>query len=262
MKKIFLVLIAITITLPIVFILLLSLFSYYRFPLLFPKDFTTEFWKTALLKNPMFIPSLLNSLILAICNGFLSTLVGIMTARALVRHNFKGKSFIKTIYTIPLFIPSIALFLGVHTVMIRLRLINSYIGIILAHMIISIPYAVSIFIPFFQGISLDIEDAAKVLGCRTIGLYKRIIIPLIVPGIFLSFSISFLISFTEYFSTFIIGGGRVVTLATLMYPYINNFDLGNGATLGVIFIGTNLLVFFIAEYISRKKLKTDSYLFE
>ncbi|AOY77828.1 ABC transporter permease [Clostridium formicaceticum] len=262
MKKIFLLLAALTIIIPIVLIILFSLFSYYRFPLLLPQHFTTMFWKTALFHNPLFISSILNSLILAICNGILSTIVGVMTARALVRHDFKGKKLLKILYAIPLFIPAIALFLGVHTVMIRLRLMNSYKGIILAHMIISVPYAISIFIAFFKGINIELEDAAKVLGCKPLCLYSKIIIPLIAPGIFLSFSIGFLISFTEYFSTFLIGGGRVITLAILMYPYINNFDVGNGAVLAVIFIGSNLLIFYVAEYVSKKKLKINSYLFE
>ncbi len=262
MKKLILILGALVFALPTVLVALLSVYAYYRFPLILPRGFTTSFWTRALLHNPLFVSSFCNSLIIATCNGFFSTSIGMMTARALTRYNFIGKGIINKLYTIPLFIPAIALFLGMHTVMISIGLMNSYAGVILAHMMISLPYAISVFISFFKGINPELEDVAKTLGCRPIDLYRKIIVPLTLPGILLSFSICFLISWTEYFSTFLMGGGRLMTLATLMYPYIHNFDIGHGAVLGVVFIVTNQLVFSIAAYISKKKLKIESYLFE
>lgn len=262
MKKIFLIFISLVMIFPMLIVLLLSMFSYYRFPLIFPQHFTNTFWKTAVVENPLFVSSLANSIVLATCNGICSTVVGIMTARALVRHEFMGKRVLRMFFTLPLFIPAMALFLGVHSVMIRLQLMNHCSGIILAHMLISVPYGVNIFISFFQGINRDMEDVGKTLGSRPITLFARIVLPLIMPGIYLSFSISFLISFTEYFSTFLIGGGNIITFSTMMYPYVHNGDLGNGAVLGIIFISINVGIFYLTEYLSRKKLKIDSYLFE
>ncbi|MBB6215520.1 putative spermidine/putrescine transport system permease protein [Anaerosolibacter carboniphilus] len=262
MRKTFLVIISLIIIFPMFIVLLLSMFSYYRFPLIFPQNFTSEFWKSVVFENPLLVSSLANSVVLAICNGICSTVVGIMTARALVRHAFIGKKAVKAFFTLPLFIPAMALFLGIHSVMIRLHLMNRCSGIILAHMLISIPYAINIFISFFQGINQDMEDVGKTLGCTPISLFIRIVLPLIMPGIYLSFSISFLISFTEYFSTFLIGGGKVITFVTMMYPYIHNGDLGHGAVLGLIFIGINVCIFYLAEHLSKRKLKIENYLFE
>ena len=58
-----------------------------------------------------------------------------------------------------------------------------------------------------------------------------------------------------------IGGGKIITLAGLMYPFVNNADIGSGAVLGVLFIVINIIVFFIAERISKKKIKVENYLF-
>ena len=262
MKKLIMILVATSIILPIILLILFSMFSYYRFPLLFPKNLTFSFWRSSVLHNPLFFSSLRNSIIIGVCNGLCSTFFGIMTARALVSYEFKGKCLIKRLVTVPLFIPAIALFLGLHIVLLRLRLVNSLCGIVIAHVIISLPYAINIFISFFRGISPDMEAVATTLGCGDVKIFKRIILPLIMPGIYLSFSLSFLISFSEYFSSFLMGGGRVITFATLMYPYLSNNDIGNGSVLGIVFIGINALVFFITESFSRKKLKIESYLFE
>lgn len=261
MKRLLLLLTIIIILFPIILVVLFSIFSYYRYPLLFPEKFTLGFWQNTMLGNSQFYISVLNSIVVGTLNGILATLVGIMTARALTKYKFFGDKFIKIIASIPLFIPSIALFMGVHLIMIKLHLVNSFTGVVLAHMLVSVPYATNIFISFFMGINPDMENAARTMGCNQRRIYSKILLPLLAPGIYLSFSIGFLISFSEYFSTFLIGGGKVRTLSSMLYPYISNGDTGNAAVLGVIFILVNVSVFFIADLLSRKKNKIDNYLF-
>ncbi len=262
MKKFILLLTTFVILFPMMLVLLLSMFSYYRYPLLFPEKFTLEFWKNTMLGNSQFYISVLNSIVVGTLNGILATLVGMMTARAFTKYKFFGDKFIKTIASIPLFIPSIALFMGVHLMMIKLHLINSFTGVVLAHMLVSVPYATNIFISFFMGINPDMENVARTMGCKQTSIYTKILLPLLAPAIYLSFSIGFLISFSEYFSTFLIGGGKVRTLSSMLYPYISNGDTGNAAVLGVIFILVNISVFFIADLLARKKNNTGNYLFE
>ncbi len=262
MKKVFLLLSAFAILFPMTLVLLSSFYTHYRYPLLFPESFTLKFWGKTIFHNPQFYTSLSSSLVVGILNGVLATLVSMLTARALVTYNFFGKRFLNVIFSLPLFIPAIALFMGVHLMMIKFQLANSMMGVVLAHMLISIPYGTNIFISLYQGINPDMENVARTLGCKEARLYFKVLLPLLAPGIYLSFSIGFLISFSEYFSTFLIGGGSVQTLAFMLYPYIANGDTGNGAALGVVFILVNILVFFIAEYLSRKINKTNTYLFE
>lgn len=174
----------------------------------------------------------------------------------------RGKKILLLFFSLPLFIPSIALFIGIHKMMIRFSLVNTYLGIIIAHMIISIPYATNISISFFQGISRDMEDVARTLGCTNKNLFVKIMGPLMMPGILLSLSICFLLSFSEYFSVFLIGGGKIITLSMVMFPYISNSDYGNGAAMSLVFMVANLGVFFITDLMIRKKTKGRHYLYE
>lgn len=261
MKKVILILVVFTIAFPLFLIFLLSFFSFYKFPLLLPQNFSLTFWKNSTFGNNLFVESMLTSIFIGILNALLSSAIGILTARSITKYDFKGKKIVQLLFSVPLFIPSIALFIGIHMMMIKFSLINSYTGVILAHMMVSIPYSINIFVSFFKGISPDLEDAARTLGCKRLFLYRKVIMPLLTPGIYLSISICFLISFSEYFSTFLIGGGRVITLSMLMFPYLSNGDYGNGAVLGVVFISINLVIFFIADYLARKNLKIGNYLF-
>lgn len=261
MKKWILALASASILFPIAVILVNSISTPVSYPQLLPSILTLKYWNNLLFHNSLLLESVITSIMIGTANGFASGIIGMMTARALVNHNWPGKKWMHQFSAVPLFIPSIALFLGIHIVLMRFRLVNSIAGVILAHMLVTIPYTTNIFVAFFQGIPSDIENVARTLGCPKWTSFRRILLPLLMPGVWLSFVIGFLISFSEYFSTFLIGGGRVMTLAGLMYPFVSNSDTSNGAVLGILFIATNVIVFVVADRISKGKIKIGNYLF-
>ena len=261
MKHLWLLALSMSIALSVLSLLLLSFFSYFPYPLLFPEHFSLEFWENNIRHNSLFYEAVLNSVMLGLSNGLFSTIIGIMAGRALERYEFIGKRVCSWIVSLPLFIPAIVLFIGVHSMMIRFALINTYLAVVMSHVLISLPYTTSIFRAFFRGIQPDMENAARTLGCRDVVLFQKILLPLLLPGILLSFSISFLISCSEYFSTFLVGGGAIVTLSMVMYPYISNGDMGNGGVIGMVFIVINMGIFYVLDYAVRKKLKEENYLY-
>ncbi len=262
MKKITLILLLIFLGIPITLTILFSFFAFYKYPQLLPSKFTLDYWYNFFFKNQLMIKSVITSLSVGLLSACLSTIVGFMTARGLV-HNKKSKlTKVITLYSMPLFLPITALFIGVHLVMIKLSLANTLLGVIIAHMILSIPYSTNIAISFFQGIPKNMEQLARTLGCSEIVLFKKVLLPMITPGLLFSTAVCFLLSFSDYFAALLIGGGKVITLSTLLYPYISNADYGNSATLGIVFVSINIVVFFIAEYITRKLTKINTYLFE
>jgi putative spermidine/putrescine transport system permease protein len=231
------------------------------YPGLIANGVTLKFWGNIIQGNSLFLDSIINSIVIGVLNGILSSLIGMMTARAIHCFGIRMGRWVRYFSAIPLFIPSMTLFISVQTIFIRTGLINSITGVVIAHMLVTIPYTTNIFVSYFKGLPKDIESAARTLGGNMIIIFRKIILPLFVPGIWLSFSIGFLISFSEYFSTFLIGGGRILSLAGLLYPYVNNGDTNNAAVLGVIFIAVNAAVFAIAGSISKKKMKINNYLF-
>ncbi len=261
MKKILLTLTCLTLLLPMAVLFVTSFTPTAAYPDLLPRSFTLRYWESILVRNALFMASLRNSILIGIFNGVLSSLIGMMTARALVSHNWPGKKWIHHLSALPLFIPAMTLFMSVHLILLRLHIVNALLGVILAHTLVTIPYTTNIFVAFFQGIPAELEHAARTLGCSKRDCFRKILLPLLLPGLWLAFAMGFLISFSEYFSTFLIGGGRVITLAGLMYPFISNYDANHGAVLGVLFIAVNFLVFFLAERMTKKRLKTIHYLF-
>lgn len=252
MKKIALPLLIFILVIPIVYIILLSVFSFYKYPQLFPTKFTLSYWTGILSDNSLLYRSIYSSIMIGFLTAVFSTIVGIMTARAIVHHFKTDNKYVNLLISVPLFIPGISLFLGIHQVLLKTPFANHISGIVLAHMVICIPYTTNIAIAYFRGIPIEIEYVSKTLGSSRINTFTKVLLPILRPGIALSMAICFLISNTEYFSTFLIGGGNVISLSMLMYPFVANSDYGYSSVTGIIFIAINLSVFLIADWIVRK----------
>lgn len=239
------------VAIPFVYILLLSFFVYFRYPSLFPAKFTWNYWIHILSENSLFYSSVVNTIAIGLMVSILSTIIGQLTGRAFVRY-YSEALFIKLLVSLPLFIPATALFLGVHQVILETSLVNNFWGVCVGHILICIPYTTNISMSYYKGIPVDIEHVAKTLGANQWLVFKKVILPMMAPGITLSLSISFLISTTEYFSVFLIGGGNVITLSMLMYPFINNSEYGYASITGLVFILINLVVFISLDRFIKK----------
>lgn len=244
------------------FILMFSLFSFYRYPLLFPRGFTLNYWTQGVIGNSAFWKALMTSCWIGILNGLFSALIGLITARALSGCTWMNQRIMTVLYSVPLMIPAMALFIGVHQIMIRTGLVNTWMGVVLAHSLVTIPYTITLFLSFFKGISTDLETVAKTLGAGTKLICFRILLPLIRPILYMAFSISFLISFSEYFSTALIGGGQIITLSSSLYPLISNGDINNASVMSLMFLLVNGSVLFLADHIARKCIGSRKYLYE
>ena len=86
-----------------------------------------------------------------------------------------------------------------------------------------------------------------VLGAKPLRAFFQVTLPALLPGILSSMSMGFILSYSQYFTTLLVGGGRVKTLALVLVPYIQSGDRALSAVYSVAFVGSALLVFFLFE---------------
>lgn len=240
--------------LPILYMILLSVFSYFKFPALLPKNFSLMYWEDVFLNNPLFVKALFNSLILSTMTALMSTSIGFVTGRAVVKYFGGYSKKVALLISIPLMIPGMILFIGMHQVLIILKLSYTYLSVILVHTVICLPYTTNIAIAYFTGIPNEYEEISLTLGASKITTFRKIMMPMLFPGISTAMLISFLISNTEYFSTFLVGGGQIVTLSMIMFPYIGQGEYGHSAVMGLIFISLHLCLFAIVDRLVKKDI--------
>lgn len=177
-----------------------------------------------------------NTVFIALIVTVLCTLVSLPAARVLARERFRGKSFIEFFMLTPLIVPEIALGLGILITFIQLGLAGSFTGIILVHLIPTIPYMVRVLTSVFQGLSRDYEEQARVLGAGPIRTMWHVTLPMILPGVIAGGLFAFLISSNIFLLTFFIGQGRIETLPTLLFSRVHGGGVLDPVAAGVALV--------------------------
>jgi len=215
------------------------------FPSLLPTEWSMSSWEYAFSPSSRVVEGFMNSMEIAVFVCFLSILVGLPAARAIAMYDFKGKGFIEWLLMVPIIVPGIVSTLGIHQVFIRLQLTNTFIGVSLVHLIPCIPYMVLVMSSVFANYGTELEDTARTLGASPIRVFFSVTLPGILPGLMVATMFTFLISWGQYITTALIGGGTIVTLPLVLFPFITGINYSNAAAISLIFVAPAILVLIL-----------------
>ena len=245
--KLILALLAAMILLPLGVLILWSLAERWPWPALLPEAYSLRTLQE-LLGGSASLPRLLGSSIsLALGVGLLTTLIGLLTARATELYDFRGKALIRAGAFLPLLVPGTVFAMGIQITLIRLGLSDTLTGVILVHITAALPYCVTILIDVTRASGKKLEEQALVLGAGPWQAFFHVTLPELLPGLLSSVSMGFILSYSQYFTTLMVGGGRVKTIALVLVPYIQSGDRALSSVYSLAFVGSALLVFFIFE---------------
>ena len=197
--------------------------------------------------NTVLIGSIVTVICLAIC---------LPAARVLAREKFRGKSAFEFFLSLPLIVPEAAIGIALLMMFIRLGLAGSYVGIIIAHLIPTIPYMVRMLTAVYQGLGRDFEEQAMILGASRWQVLRLVTLPMLLPGVVAGALFTFLVSTNIFLLTFFLGQGQIVTLPTLLFSKIAGGTLdasAAGITLIVTLPGIILLI------ISERFIKEEAF---
>ncbi|MBZ4688006.1 MAG: putative spermidine/putrescine transport system permease protein [Clostridia bacterium] len=230
-------------------------------PYLLPQDFGLRGWKYFFNPTSKALFTLFLSVLLSLIVTIVTLVLSIPAAKSLAFYNFRGKAFFEIFILAPLIVPPIAVAMGIHVQFIKLGLADSFLGVVLVHLIPSLPYGIRILTNVFQAIGEKIELQARVLGANWWQAFIFVTLPLIAPGLVSVGSLIFIISFSQYFLTFLIGGGQVVTFPMLLLPYIQSGDRMMAGVFSSVFVLTALLFFIIVEKTIKSHYSSREYFY-
>ena len=248
----FLYLVLFTILAPMIILILWTFANQWPWPYLLPKTYSLRSIKEVFAPYGKVLPTLFSNILLSLSVAILSAIVGIMTARALVFYDFKGKGLIEFLSISPNLVPGAVFAMGIHIVFLKMSLADTVLGVIIVHLIYTLPYSINIMKDLTESIGIEMELQAYVLGSSPLKSFIYITLPLLTPGILASIIMAYISSFSQYFITLLIGGGRVKTLTILMVPFISKGDRSLGSAYALIFIISTLSVFAIMDKIIKR----------
>ncbi len=165
----------------------------------FPLDgLTTEWYKRAY-QSEEIRKAMWASIKVATAAAFFATLLALMASYPLARRNIRGRSFISALLLLPLVVPTVVLAVAL---LILFQRGPGTIGlglsrVMIAHVVIAVPFAVLILLPRMASIDQRLEEAAYDLGASGLQTFRRVLLPLIFPSIISAFLISFVFSIDE-----------------------------------------------------------------
>jgi|TARA_B110001469_G_scaffold120929_1_gene129911 spermidine/putrescine transport system permease protein len=239
-------------------VLLLPLFSfndsiYMTFPL---KAFTTK-WYVEMANDVSLIKATWASVKIALISAFVSTVLGFLAAKAMTQYQMRGKAVLLGFIMLPLIVPSIILGASLLSFFRQFLDVNLSLWTLgIAHILICIPFSMLVLVARLEGFDRNLEEASYDLGMGAWQTFRRVTLPLAMPGVMASLLLSFIVSFDEFLLAFFLSGNQA-TLPVYMYSLLR-FPNSMPAVLamGSVILVLSVVIIAIAEWLRRGKVKT------
>jgi spermidine/putrescine transport system permease protein len=246
-------------------VLLLPIFSVNDSAIpVFPLSGFTWKWYESLAGNDTMLNAAWNTLVVGIAAAVLATVLGIGAARAITRYRFTGKRPMSAIIMAPLVLPEIIIAISLLLVLMQLGLGLSLFTVVLGHVLICLPYSITVLISGFEGFDPSYEEASSDLGETALGTLRRVTLPMMTPAIIASLLVSFTISLDEFMIAFFLSGTDP-TLPIYIWGQLRFASKLPGVlALGTLMLIGSLLLLTVAEVLRRRAARrtlTDGGLF-
>jgi putative spermidine/putrescine transport system permease protein len=186
-----------------------------------------------------------------------AVILGTLVALGVVRGRSRGLGALtSTLMMVPLLFPLVVAAAGFYLVFLRIGLVDTELGIVLAHISIAIPFVFGTVSASLRGLNPAYENAAASLGANRVTQLRRIVVPLMLPAIATGAFFAFLTSFDESTIAVFLSGVRTKTLPRRMYE---GLAFESDPTIAVIAVFTIVATavlwggFVIMRRISRKR---------
>ena len=146
------------------------------------------------------LAALVNSLIVAAMTMVASIGLGAPAGYALARYEFRGKGTFRMLIMLTRAFPLPLLALPLTVLYIQTGLDDTLFGLALVHTLLAMPFAVLITFSLFSGVPVELEEAAWVFGCDKAQAFRKVVLPLAMPGLTASAVFAFVISWNEVFA--------------------------------------------------------------
>ncbi len=196
-----------------------------------------------------------NSLIIAIASTLLNILIVSMAAYILARCKFRGKTFLTLILSSSLLIPVSALLMPIYIIMTRIGLYDTKTGLILVYAALGLPTSLFVIKSYFQGIPVELEEAAYLDGAGFIRTYFTIIFPIAKSGLVTAAILQFLTSWNEFmFALILTKSNSARTLPMALNYFTAQFSFNYTAmfaALAMVIIPSILIYTILQEQITE-----------
>jgi spermidine/putrescine transport system permease protein len=224
------------------------------------------YWFCVLAQNGDALDAAGNTLKIALASTIVSTIIGTLAALALQRYKFRLKSFSELSLYIPIVIPEIVM--GISLLVLFSTIfawLNSALGligdarlglgpltVILAHIAFSVPFVVLVVRARLHSFDKSVEEAAMDLGANEWQTFRRVTLPLIMPGVLSGAMLAFTLSLDDFIITFFTNGPGSTTLPIYVYGLLRRIVTPEVNALSTVWVAVVFIVLLISQRLQRR----------
>ncbi len=237
--------------LPMVIIFPVSLTDQYYLSL--PKETISFEHYEAFFTDPQWIDATIQSVIIATLSTLSAVVLGTLCAIGCWRISTNASEAVRTFLLIPIIVPTIVQALALYRFWIDLRIVDTYIGVILAHTLVSIPYVVITVSASLASFDVRLEQAARNLGASLSQTVRWVIVPGIMPGVLSGAIFAFTISFDEIVMVLFITSRKIYTLPKRIWNGIQDHLDPTIASVATMLIAVTLALLLVELWLRQRR---------
>ncbi len=195
------------------------------------------------------INSTINSLVVAVLALIISTVLAVPAGYAIARYIFPGRDVIRLgILSVRAF-PVVVLAVPLAVVFIRLGMFDKVHSLAMMHAALTLPTTILVVASVFTSVPYELEEAALVFGCTRAQAFRRIVLPLALPGIAAAAILTFVLSWNEVFAAILLTITNRTLPAQILYTLDKSGDPFKFAGGFFMLVPSLIFIFFIRRYL-------------
>jgi putative spermidine/putrescine transport system permease protein len=208
-----------------------------------------------MLTDPQWSTGFINSAQTALFAALLATVLGTLAALGTARGRFPGRSAVNALILSPLIVPVIIIAIGMFSVFVRWKIAGSMVGLVLAHTALAVPFVVVNVTTSLRTMDRNLELAAQSLGAGPVRTFRRITLPLIMPGMLAGGLFAFITSWDEVVVAIFLTSARFRTLPVEMWEQVRQVVDPTVAAVSTTLLAVTTTLLLLA-FVARRQAPT------
>ena len=221
---------------------------YLQFP---PAEYSTRWYENYFARRDWVRPTIISFEVGFIVMIF-GTVIGTAAAVALARGSFAGKKLVLGLLLSPIIVPTIISAVALYYVFATFGLVGTRTGLVLAHLILAVPFVIVVVASALERVDPALEQAAGTLGATRFTTFRKVTLPLIRPAVITAALFAFLASFDEVVIAIFLSGVRIKTLPKRMWDGIREEIDPTTAAVAALLVTLTVVLIILAEVLRAR----------
>ncbi len=210
-------------------------------------------WYESLLNNQAMLDAFWHSIVLGLVAATVSTLIGTLTALALHRYNFRGKSLLNGLLFVLMMSPEIVLAISLLALFLLIGLQLGFVSLLLAHITFCLPFVVITVFARLSSLDERLMEAARDLGASESTMVRTVLIPVIFPAVMAGWLLAFTLSLDDVVVSTFVTGPSYEILPLRIYSMVRVGLKPEVNAIGTILLVASLILVIISQLLLRRR---------